>query len=127
MCRSAAALDIIGSTRFPDSTLARSIRAGSALCMYIQIVKAVLDEVVEFYATDLDLSVGEILAQIRAHIDNTAKEHRQDEPEIEYGDPLCRLGYLYRHATANDRPVCIGSFIKGDPTLPACPKSKLTL
>jgi Putative SAM-dependent methyltransferase len=69
--------------------------------MYIQIVKAVLDEVVEFYATDLGLSVGEILAQIRAHIDNTAKEHRQDEPEIEYGDPLCRLGYLYRHATAN--------------------------
>src|SRR5258707_11394015 len=45
--------------------------------------------------------ISEVLAKIRAHIDCTAKEHQKDEPEIQYEDALCRLGYLYRHATAN--------------------------
>lgn len=47
------------------------------------------------------MSVSEVLTAIRTHIDATAKEHQKDEPDIKYEDPLCRLGYLYRHATAN--------------------------
>jgi hypothetical protein len=69
--------------------------------MYIDIVKAILEEAVELYSAESDLTVPEVLAKIKEHIDNTAKEHRKAEPEIEYQDPLCRLGYLYRHATAN--------------------------
>ena len=69
--------------------------------MYIDLVRKILEEAVDDHATDLGCSKPEILAEIKKHIDATAKEHRRNEPEIDYQAPLCRLGYLYRHATAN--------------------------
>jgi hypothetical protein len=69
--------------------------------MYIDLVRRVLEQAVDAYATAAGKPVSDVLAEIRTHIDETAKEHRKDEPEINYENPLCRLGYLYRHATAN--------------------------
>ena len=69
--------------------------------MYIELVRRVLEEAVKTYAAGKGLAVPDVLAQIREHIDKTAREHRRDEPNIDYDDPLCRLGYLYRHAPAN--------------------------
>src|ERR1700719_3254923 len=69
--------------------------------MYIDIVKAVLEEAAELYASNSGMTMPEVLESIKDHIDNTSREHRKDEPDIEYNDALCRLGYLYRHAPAN--------------------------
>ena len=69
--------------------------------MYIDLVRRVLEQAVDVYATASGKPVSDVLAEIRGHIDETAKEHRKDEPDIDYQNPLCRLGYLYRHATAN--------------------------
>jgi hypothetical protein len=69
--------------------------------MYIDLIKRILEEAVETYAAASGMAVSEVLGKIREHIDATAKEHQKDEPGILYNDPLCRLGYLYRHATAN--------------------------
>src|SRR5579862_8425670 len=69
--------------------------------MYIDLVRRVLEQTVERYASESGMTVSEVLAKIREHIDATAKEHQKDEPDIQYADALCRLGYIYRHATAN--------------------------
>ncbi len=69
--------------------------------MYIDLIRRVLEQAVEAYAKTSGMAVSEVLASIRSHIDNTAKEHQKDEPDIKYEDALCRLGYIYRHATAN--------------------------
>ena len=34
-------------------------------------------------------------------MEHTSREYRSQNPQIDYRDPLCRLGYLYRHAAAN--------------------------
>jgi|LSQX01.2.fsa_nt_gb hypothetical protein len=69
--------------------------------MYIDLIRRVLEEAVETYASTHGMAVSEVLTAIREHINSTAKEHQKDEPDIKYEDALCRLGYLYRHATAN--------------------------
>lgn len=69
--------------------------------MYIDLIRRVLEQAVDAYATAKGMSVSEVLTAIRTHIDSTAKEHQTAEPDIKYEEPLCRLGYLYRHATAN--------------------------
>ncbi len=69
--------------------------------MYIDLIRRVLEQAMETYASSSGMTVSEVLGKIREHIDATAKEHQKDEPEIQYADALCRLGYLYRHATAN--------------------------
>jgi hypothetical protein len=69
--------------------------------MYIDLIRRVLEEAIETYAAATGKSVSEVLTEIREHIDATAKEHEEDEPDIQYQKPLCRLGYLYRHAPAN--------------------------
>ena len=69
--------------------------------MYIALVRRVLEEAVGVYASNVKADVPSVLGQVRQHIDHTSAEHYKDEPAIEYEDPLCRLGYLYRHAAAN--------------------------
>lgn len=69
--------------------------------MYIDLIRRVLEEAVETYASANGMAISEVLGAIREHIDATAREHQKDEPDIRYQDALCRLGYLYRHATAN--------------------------
>lgn len=69
--------------------------------MYIELVRRVVEEAIKSYAHGNGQTIPDVLAEIREHIDKTAREHRRDEPDIDYDDPLCRLGYLYRHAPAN--------------------------
>jgi hypothetical protein len=71
------------------------------MMMYIDLIRRVLEQAVDAYASANGKSVSEVLTAIRTHIDSTAKEHQAAEPDIKYEEPLCRLGYLYRHATAN--------------------------
>lgn len=68
--------------------------------MYMELVRRVIEEAVEIYARNARQTVPAVLALIRDHIDRTAQQHFTDEPNIDYDDPLCRLGYLYRHAPA---------------------------
>jgi hypothetical protein len=69
--------------------------------MYIDLIRRVIEQAIETYASANSMAVSEVLTAIREHIDSTAKEHQKDEPDIQYQNALCRLGYLYRHATAN--------------------------
>lgn len=69
--------------------------------MYFEIVRKVLDESIEAYAAKTGLTVQDVLGQARGHVNRTQRQHRCDEADIDYNDPLCRLGYLQRHAAAN--------------------------
>ena len=69
--------------------------------MFVDLVRRVLEEAVDTYAKNHSLTVSDVLTRIREHINKTASEHRKDDPHIHYEDALCRLGYLYRHATVN--------------------------
>ena len=69
--------------------------------MYFKIVKEVLERGISDCVAEYNISRDEVLTRMRSHIDNTQKQHYELDPEIEYGDPLCRLGYLHRHAGIN--------------------------
>ena len=69
--------------------------------MYIELVRRVLEDAVTLHVVQTQRTVDEVLREISEHIDVTSREHKRDEPEIRYDDPLCRLGYLYTHAAAN--------------------------
>ena len=69
--------------------------------MYIELVRRIIDDAVGLHAKVSEQETGEVLAQIRSHIENTSREYRRDEPDIRYEDPLCRLGYLYVNAPVN--------------------------
>ena len=69
--------------------------------MYLKIIRKILETRVLSYAQDNNLSEEQVLLEIRQKMDHTSREYRSQNPQIDYGDPLCRLGYLYRHAAAN--------------------------
>ena len=69
--------------------------------MYIELVRDILLGHVEKYASDNNRTKVEVLTQIREQMDSTSSEYWSEQPSIEYENPLCRLGYLYRHVTAN--------------------------
>lgn len=69
--------------------------------MYIELVKRVMEDAIELHVRTSGRSRDAVLKEINAHIDSTSSQHWTNEPEIEYDDPLCRLGYLYIHAAAN--------------------------
>ncbi len=69
--------------------------------MYIELVRDILLGHVEKYASDSNLTEVEVLLKIRNQMDSTSSEYWSEQPSIEYENPLCRLGYLYRHVTAN--------------------------
>lgn len=69
--------------------------------MYIELVKKVLTLAVKSHTAATGKKAKDVLKEIREHIDATQDEHFCDDPDISYSDALCRLGYLYRHATAN--------------------------
>lgn len=69
--------------------------------MYIELVRRVVEAAVKTFADANGQTVQGVLAEIRGHIDKTSGEYWKDEPNIAYDNPLCRIGYLYRHATAN--------------------------
>lgn len=69
--------------------------------MYIELVRRVIEEAIELHVSDSGKSSDEVLEEMKAHIVATSSEHRKVDPQIQYDDPLCRLGYLYMHAAAN--------------------------
>ena len=69
--------------------------------MYIELVRRVMEDASALHVAETQRPTAEMLREIAEHIDATSREHRRDEPEIRYDDPLCRLGYLYTHAAAN--------------------------
>ena len=69
--------------------------------MYIEIIRKVVDSAIITYADSNQTTVPSIHKQIKKHIDRTTSEYRNNTPDINYEDPLCRLGYLYRHGPAN--------------------------
>jgi hypothetical protein len=69
--------------------------------VYIEMIRHILEQAVDTFASSSGMTVSEVLAKIRELIDSTAYEHRKDEPDIQYENALCRLGYLHRHGTAN--------------------------
>ena len=69
--------------------------------VYIELVRDILLGHVEKYASDNNRTEVEVLTQIREQMDSTSSEYWSEQPSIEYENPLCRLGYLYRHVTAN--------------------------
>ena len=71
------------------------------MCMYLKIIRRVVDTAVNLYASSSNQAVPVIHKRIRGRIDHTAAEHRTNTPNIDYGDPFCRIGYLYRHGAAN--------------------------
>ena len=69
--------------------------------MYIELVRRIIEEAVGLHTKISEQSVEDVLAQIKSHIENTSREYWRDEPDIQYDDPLCRLGYLYMNAPVN--------------------------
>jgi hypothetical protein len=69
--------------------------------MYFKVVKKVLDECIVTYCDCQNIDQKIVDGFIRDHIDRTAIGHRNPNPNIAYQDPLCRLGYLFKHAGAN--------------------------
>ena len=69
--------------------------------MYLDIVRRVVEDTVTDNSTETGRTRREVLDVIRQHINRTATQHRRDDPSIDYLDPLCRIGYLYRHIAAN--------------------------
>lgn len=69
--------------------------------MYIEIIRRVVDSAISTYADSNDQAVSAIHKRIKNHLDRSASEYRNNTPHIHYEDPLCRLGYLYRHGAAN--------------------------
>jgi hypothetical protein len=70
--------------------------------MYFELIRDVLVTAVKQHARRSGRTEDDILRQIREHIDATQREHYSaGDPDIDYVDPLCRLGYVYRHASAN--------------------------
>lgn len=69
--------------------------------MYFEIVNNLLMQSVQDYATNTCQTKREVLLAIREHIDHTHEQYWKETPEINYNNPLCRLGYLYRYVAAN--------------------------
>lgn len=68
---------------------------------YFKVIRAVVDRHIRKYATDHGMTRAAVEAAVSAHISKTQEEHFKLDPDIDYDDPLCRLGYLFRHAGAN--------------------------
>ncbi|MFZ4659651.1 MAG: hypothetical protein ACOYNY_21775 [Caldilineaceae bacterium] len=75
--------------------------AGKFDNFYFETLKRVLDKALAAYSDPEGRSPSQIDAEIVKHMKETTKQHYQSDPDIDYDDPLCRLGYLYTHAGAN--------------------------
>lgn len=70
--------------------------------MYFTIVRELLDDAIPKYAGVKGIAVSAVDMMIASHIAATSDEHNKNpDPDINYDDYLCRLGYLYVHAGAN--------------------------
>ena len=69
--------------------------------MYFEIVKKVVEGEIGNYMKAYGISRDEVLTKVWSCIDHTHGEYYKSDPSINYDDPFCRLGYLYRYAGIN--------------------------
>ena len=69
--------------------------------MYFRLLRPVIEDAIALQVSTTGKSQGYVLEQIYNRITETSAQYWQDEPQIPYEDPHCRIGYLYRQATAN--------------------------
>ena len=69
--------------------------------MYFKVVREVVEGEINGLVEANGTGGATVLQRIREHIDHTHEQYYELKPNIDYADPLCRLGYLYRHAGAN--------------------------
>src|SRR5215813_12971703 len=68
---------------------------------YFDTIKKILDHSIQNFSAREGIPISQIDAEISGHIKNTSPEYRNPDPNINYYNPLCRLGYLFTHAGAN--------------------------
>lgn len=74
--------------------------------MYFKTIRAILDEAIPKYAKSRGISTDDVDKEIAAHIESTAHEHNGNpDPNIDYKNYLCRLGYLFVHVGVNSTLV----------------------
>ncbi|MCY4530451.1 MAG: hypothetical protein OXD46_15665 [Chloroflexi bacterium] len=70
--------------------------------MYMEIVSQVVQSGVSSYAHTKGFAETEVLKDIKKHLNIMSSEYYSgNDPNINYQDPLCRLGYLHRYAPAH--------------------------
>ncbi len=60
--------------------------------LYFETVKLILDSAITRYCQTNGLEVRQVDQEIVAQICDTANQHRNPDPDIDYRNPLCRLG-----------------------------------
>jgi hypothetical protein len=69
---------------------------------YFQVVSGVLDQAIEQYCRSRGITATVANQHIAQHILKTSNQHYSGlDPDIDYDEPLCRLGYMFMHAGAN--------------------------
>ena len=68
---------------------------------HFDIVRDVVEHGVAAIAQEENLSTGQVLESIWEQLEGLSAEYWSDDPDIDYANPLCQLGYLYRYATAD--------------------------
>jgi hypothetical protein len=83
---------------------------------YFEIIKKILDQSISSYCLREKKPIPVVDSEIAEHIKNTSPEYQNPDPDINYDEPLCRLGYLFKHAGANatlfERTIDSSSHIK---------------
>lgn len=70
--------------------------------MYFKVIKAVLDSTLAKICAAQGVPIEEGHARLKAHLlAMNAEWFSGENPQINYGDPFCRLAYLYCHTPAN--------------------------
>ena len=69
--------------------------------MYFRLLRPVIEDAIASHVSNTGLSQDAVFGQIYNHMTETSAQYKEDKPRINYGDPLCRIGYLHRHAAAN--------------------------
>lgn len=68
--------------------------------IYFKVIRRIMDTAILDCVRKYKMTREEVLVRIANQIDSTSAEHRKPIPNIQYADPFCRLGYVYRHAAA---------------------------
>lgn len=77
---------------------------------YFEVIKRILDRAIESYSCREQIPIQNIDKQIAEHIEKTRPEWLKPDPNINYANPLCRLGYIFAYAGANatlfEKTIC---------------------
>ena len=63
----------------------------------LAVLRAVLSQTKDVIRDTLGVSDAEAMGRIEHYVRENARKWREEDPEINYSDPFCRLAYLYRN------------------------------